>query len=285
METAQSNAYSGTAAKDLHDMGYAILGDIMCMKGARAVDDLLRGVVNRCSGLGNHRGSDDPWSKIYNAGESGEEESAERTSDRYTTPRAWICDELETDNSPLHRDKLYLETYIGILVDMLERTCTEYGTGESANNARLSFPRTGSRLLMTTDGCVRQEIPLDYAELPQTAEQFIVRDSPSYVVIASGADPFKLCVWPYTHVMMNCPPPVQQNVLREWPCKVIEVPRFSVIIVRGDLVHAGAGASDDPDSGSPTRLYRQNVRLHMYIVRDNHALLDAVHLPASYKFL
>jgi hypothetical protein len=51
--------------------------------------------------LGNHRGSDDPWSKIYNAGESGEEESAERTSGRYTTPRAWICDELETGNSPL----------------------------------------------------------------------------------------------------------------------------------------------------------------------------------------
>jgi hypothetical protein len=82
-------------------MDYAILGDNICMKGARAIDDVLRGVVNRCSVLGNHRGSDDTWSKIYNAGESGEEESAERTSGRYTTPRAWICDELETGNSPL----------------------------------------------------------------------------------------------------------------------------------------------------------------------------------------
>jgi hypothetical protein len=94
------------------------------MEGARAIDDLLRGVVNWFSGLGNHRGSDDPWSKIYNAGESGEEVSAERTSGRYSTPLAWICDELETDSSPLYRDKLYLETYIGILVDMLERPCT-----------------------------------------------------------------------------------------------------------------------------------------------------------------
>jgi hypothetical protein len=76
MKSKQSNAYFAMAAKDLHDMGFTILGDIICVEGAPAIDYLLRGVVNGFSGLGNNRGSEDPWSKIYNPGESGEEDSA-----------------------------------------------------------------------------------------------------------------------------------------------------------------------------------------------------------------
>jgi hypothetical protein len=48
---------------------------------------------------------------------------------------------------------------------------------------------------------------------------------------------------------------------------VVEVPPYSVLVVRDDLVHAGAAASDDPERNQLDRTYMHNVRLHIYLVR------------------
>jgi hypothetical protein len=65
---------------------------------------------------------------------------------------------------------------------------------------------------------------------------------------------------------------------------VVVVPPYSVLVVRGDLVHAGADASDDPERNKPDRTYMHNVRFHIYLVRECESLLDAVHLPSNYMF-
>jgi hypothetical protein len=44
---------------------------------------------------------------------------------------------------------------------------------------------------------------------------------------------------------------------------VVEVPPYYVSVVRGELVHAGAAASDNPERNQPDRAYMHNVRLHI----------------------
>jgi hypothetical protein len=120
---------------------------------------------------------------------------------------------------------------------------------------------------MTTEGCPRQKPHIDFSELPRTTKPCIISDLPSYFLIASAADPFKIFTWLYTHVMMISSPPVQRDLSKSWPMTVVEVPPYSVLVVRGDLVHAGAAASDDPERNQLDRTYMHNVRLHIYLVR------------------
>jgi hypothetical protein len=52
--------------------------------------------------------------------------------------------------------------------------------------------------------------------------------------------------------MMNCPPQAQRDLSKSWPMTVVEVPPYYVMVVRGDLVHAGAASSDDPEPTNQT---------------------------------
>jgi hypothetical protein len=281
MEIVRCTEYFSREGQALREKGYCILPGIFVAETKKQLDELVAHFMNRFSGLGSPREQDDPWSKIYNTGEQVDEDSDARTPGRYTTPREWFCDKLEVARNSFYMRKQHVEAYLALLVEFLGLHPDQK---ERRTDTGLFFPRTGARLLMTTEGCPRQKPHIDFSELPRTTKPCSLRDLPSYFLIASAADPFKICIWPYTHVMMNCSPQVQRDLSKSWPMTVVEVPPYSVLVVRGDLVHAGAAASDDPERNQPDRTYMHNVRLHIYLVRECESLLDAVHLPSNYMF-
>jgi hypothetical protein len=276
----RSILYFQAARTELRSAGYAILEGILQDTAAgTSLSELLEFFVNRYSGPGCPRKATDPWKPIVNTSATGRRES----SGRFTVPRIQYCDELETDHRPYALRKLYVEAILGHIMDKLGLT----GQDRSDLAARkLFFPKTGSRLLMTVEGCKRQLPHLDYAELPPTTEPCAIRGDESYFVMASGADPFVLVIWPYTHAMMNCSGSTAREISAKWPSRIVKIPPYSVIVARGDLVHAGAASEDDEErhSGSREYKYKYNVRMHLYAMREGTKLLDAVHLPSNYLF-
>jgi hypothetical protein len=271
----QSAMYFEKAATELKGVGYVIMdGFLEGTKAGEKLCDLLRFFHDRYSGPDSPRSANDPWTPIVNASATG----APEVSGRLTVSRRLFCDDLERNYAPHAHHKLYIETTIGHIVDQLGIDRMNPGVG------KLQSPKTGSRLLMTVEGCKRQLPHLDYPPLPTTSEPFLVRAEESYFVMLSGEDPFVIVLWPYTHAMMNCSPATKRELSRKWPSKVVHVPKLSTLIMRGDVVHAGAGSADDEERGDSTRAYKYNIRLHMYIVREGTPLLDAVHLPDDFNF-
>lgn len=117
--------------------------------------------------------------------------------------------------------------------------------------------------------------------------------APSYFIMASGRDSFPLWVWPDSH---NHACRVRDG-MAGWSlvpphARLITVPPFSVLMVRGDVVHAGAADADDhPRHGTggyvkATCAYPRNIRVHMYLRKAGEVISDAIYpAPWYYTFL
>lgn len=106
--------------------------------------------------------------------------------------------------------------------------------------------------------------------------------------MALGEDPCPIWVWPDSHnhecrikdgfAGSSVPP----------PARLLQVPAFSILLVRGDLVHAGAADIDDHfwyGAGGYLRVkisYKRNIRAHMYIHKVGEQTADAIYKAPSY---
>jgi hypothetical protein len=271
-----SAAYFLAKSTELDRSGFTVLDRILQDTRAGAeLESVISHFITRFRGPAVARAGDDPWELIFNTGSPDATGSGPRYG-RLTTPRRWMQEELEKEHPDVFKSKQYVDAVIAGVADKLHLSSTAPGS-------RLSLPRTGGRLLMTVEHCARQKPHLDFPELPRSRDWSIASE-PSYFAIATGADAAVVGVWPASHILTKGPAAVVGPLSERLPHTLQEIPPFSVFIARGDLVHAGAG-SDDIFGSLPRDEYDPcNVRYHAYLGREGVPLLDAVHLPSSFKF-
>jgi hypothetical protein len=95
-----------------------------------------------------------------------DEDSDARTPGRYTTIHEWFFEKLDVARNLFYMRKQHVEAYIAILVELLGLNPDQK---ERRTDTGQFFPRTGARLLMTTEGCPRQRPHIDFSELPRTS--------------------------------------------------------------------------------------------------------------------
>jgi len=117
---------------------------------------------------------------------------------------------------------------------------------------------------------------------------YAVTPSVHFFTLATGADGCWLRVWPGSaQVMRHLQAGRTEH--RVIFAELIFIPPYSVAILRGDVVHAGASAADNRErsgSGEASRAvfnYSHCVRLHMYVQDKSVPLDNAIHLalPSS----
>ena len=267
--------YLSKAAQSLKTEGYVVLEDILLDSTiSRDIDLVLNFFASKFGGVGVTTAGD-PWSNIYNTGDQHADDRAKSSRlGRMTVPRKNLADDLEVNHLHIYQAKLRVELALALLLECLD---------ESPDS--LSFPSTGSRLLLTVgagrNDCPRQHPHVDFA-LPDVsgAVPWTARPNPSYFLIASGAQSFPVHVWPFSHILSTGNDEVRlKAVSRAAHSLRVDVSAYSVFIGRGDLFHAGASGSETNTTSNPT-----NVRLHLYAARTGSRLLDAVHLPQHCDF-
>jgi len=132
---------------------------------------------------------------------------------------------------------------------------------------------------------------------PTTAlSEYTTAPAYNYFVMATGADGSWLRVWPGSvhvlrHLLAGHP---DESAISP---QLVFIPPYSVVIVRGDFVHAGAGAADNAarlaarthemrggaadnvaDGSAPPFHYSHCIRLHMYVQDKDIPLDNAIHL-------
>lgn len=184
-----------------------------------------------------------------------------------------------------------------------------------SEEVKVRAPKSGSRILLTTSRAQRQrphvdsEVMADPSNPPvleneeredTIADKFEVRPdtklpqlqtyktpaTKNYFVMASGDDGFVAVTWPGSVLIMH-----RKTQQLPVPCGMVPVrivvPPRSIFVVRGDLVHAGAGAADDIArmAATPIELtYGHSIRLHMYLQDPDQPIKDAIFTEQTFVF-
>ena len=113
---------------------------------------------------------------------------------------------------------------------------------------------------------------------------YSVRPSLNYFVMATGADGSWVRAWPSSVQVLQHVLAGQTQRRAVYP-ELVFIPPFSVAIMRGDVVHGGAGAADNPARAAAVKAgdkdafnYSHCIRLHMYVQDKEVPLDNAIHL-------
>lgn len=148
----------------------------------------------------------------------------------------------------------------------------------------MQLPRTGGRWVVTTKGCPRQQLHTDWAlglgiEEDGEAEN-VDEGCAGYLVMGSGAEEMALWICEGSH-----------KTVRLIPCKrvgdlgkvsvvnLITIPPYSILVARGDVLHAGAGWND---KGSSAPTDGRSASYHATFVSSGYDLPDGLHLMKGF---
>jgi len=182
---------------------------------------------------------------------------------------------------------------------------------DADNRFSFSMPRTGARILATTKDAVRQVPHVDFRPhrptrlggspavdddpAPLDADDSAMMRLSSYelpqcrdfFMMASGKDSFALVTWPGS-VLALARHEMGDGVRRSIYPETVTVPPNSIILVRGDLVHAGASAADDSSryGKAPAELtYSRSIRMHSYLRNKQEGITDSIWLVDPHVFI
>lgn len=195
------------------------------------------------------------------------------------------------DNSMSHavfEEKLKADLLLSSMAFQLVRAVQRI-EGRSGQAVKIRAPASGCRMLMTTKSAPRQRPHLDSRLFEETSgghvhvPAFGVPVTSNFFVLASGADPFSFCVWPGSVLAMHrlCQGLAFDRVI---PMEVIEVPPYSILFCRGDLVHAGAAGADGPVRDLNKLAYSRSMRVHMYLQDPSHPFGTGLHAVSPHVF-
>lgn len=252
-------------------------------------------------------GFDPVWAPNHNVDiDDVDEASWMRGQGRFTVlPKAMAT------GAGAEKDAVYIEK---LRVDLCLAAIANAVLASVSTRPVVQAPKTGARVLMTTEKAQRQRPHIDSALLPDKLEkvkhvaeaadkeastpaadddvQFVSATTykmpvaHSFFIMASGEDPFTLAVWPGSVLALRHVAdghPIHRKLVRE----VIEVPKNSVLICRSDAVHAGTGADEDKPrlNKAPVELaYPRSIRFHMYLQHPKQPLIDAIYPVSSSMF-
>ena len=197
---------------------------------------------------------------------------------------------------------------VAVAYEVLHMTDVER---DGDNRFSLSLPRTGERILATTKDAVRQVPHVDFRPhrptrlggspavdndpAPLDADDSSTMRLSSYelpqcrdfFMMASGKDSFALLTWPGS-VLALARHEMGDGVRRSIYPETVTVPPNSIVLVRGDLIHAGASAADDSSryGKAPAELtYSRSIWLHAYLRNKEEGVTDSIWLVDPHVFI
>ena len=219
--------------------------------------------------------SETGWNGINNElDENKYLESIRNGRGRYMTERSLLMETWEQDNDlVVHaRTRAYLDVYIAMGL----RIILNNATGNPLET--VDIPRSGGRFLGTVDGTERQQAHTD--NNLRSAEE-IKKDNGTagYFAMATGEEEAEVFIVKHGHRIVNMlwaseeeKIPALNHALK---AEKVLIPPFSIIYVRGDCVHFGAGFKDHASYGNVTK--EALIRYHIYFIPAGSKLGDVIH--------
>ena len=199
-------------------------------------------------------------------------ESAKAGRTRYMTDRSFLMEQMEQDRDMVEYTKIraMLDARIAMGLHLVLA-----GT-PGARMEEVWIPRSGGRFLATVPGAVRQKAHTD-AHTRDEEEVRTDAGTPGFFAMATGSSEAEVFIVKHGHRVHNmvwASGEESTNALqRTLRAEKVIIPPFSVIFVRGDTVHFGAGW-DDHSGSVPKGVL---IRYHMYFVPGNSRLGDSIY--------
>jgi len=292
-EPLQQEIFFERARGSIESLGYAVLDDILSQRIVKAsVDVLCKSFAEMFTNQ-----SKNSWMLIPNIGTTNVGAATSENERRYMTPCSAVTDDLENSNEPLFSDKLIVDVALAVVGHQLHLRSAISSLREYAEGSELKFQESGLRLLLTGNGTKRQAS--HFAFNPTTPGKLWktnvdANPEPSYVFVATGAVGSPVLVRPRSHVYINCAPRYVSKIWHLLPPRIVWIPPFSVMVMRGDVEHAGPGWDDHalmrtmhPNDGQLST-YGQYVRIQSLAVREGAMVPEDMQCidnsPKRYKF-
>ena len=128
----------------------------------------------------------------------------------------------------------------------------------------LQYPLLGAQLILNTKSASRQLPHVDFQNNPDLQvnnSMWGPSRKCSYFAMISGCTSFPIWVWDCGHYHWNAPEEISTQIFKTMRPVLVTVPPRSILLVREDLPHAGAGGKDSPSTEADV----PRARLHMYI--------------------
>ena len=158
------------------------------------------------------------------------------------------------------RRRVLLEVWACVLAGLMK-------LGNVPGRRDIFMPRTGSRVLVTGEGCARQVPHNDF-------ESWDARTDDSYFFIITGATEVPLWVMDGSHHFTDFSYETNEDISKHRAMQKLIIPPFSVFFGHGHLTHAGGAYTDRTPQGMSTRV-------HGYLIPFGSTLSDNV----SFNFL
>lgn len=230
------------------------------------------------------------WSTIIN-----EDDGSDGTivgQARYTTTNFGLTWNLENnkDNSSLVTARAELDIRILQAAKLLRLRYSSFDdpgvSGADSEKANVTHPPplyapdTGGRFLATGPKCRPQVPHCDFKWYEtQGDSKSVGLKYPGYFCIVTTSSPTPLWVARGSHRYIWQSEGKKKKIEEAMRMEKIIIPPFSMFFARGDVTHAGAGFEDSVDGEGGT--YNPLVRYHMYLVREDVPLLDAISYMAN----
>ena len=208
------------------------------------------------------------WNTIVNSGQHKDSEMNKKGIGRFTSTHQMITKAMETKE---HVWACVARALLDVRVGSAVAALRLYDNSKEQEEY-VYTPQTGGRWLMTSKGCLRQQVHTDFPAL--TAQKLMSgKACPGYFTISTGDKevPLWVCKSSHKFVAFGFDTEEGEKVTK------VTIPPYSIAIGRGDVLHAGASYED---SGTKDML----LRYHMYFVPDKFKLPDGVFLDSSLKF-
>lgn len=203
------------------------------------------------------------WSSIRNGPvlhKRGSTKNARWTSTTFATNTL-----LETPhNEPLLKARCCTEVASMILLHLLHLegdTFDDVGIERKESRQTLGTTDSGSKVLSTSSQCDHQLPHRDYPLPPEVKAlkypQTISR--PAYFWESMGPEPGQLWILPNSHKYASLSDEQEDRVSKTFKLDPVDLPAYSTLIARGDLIHAGMGAGN-PGGNKCLRLHNFAMR-------------------------
>lgn len=171
--------------------------------------------------------------------------------------------------SSIWKEKAKLETLLAMIAATLR-----LGNQDENGKWDLQVPHTGGRFLRTLQKAVGKTLHTDFAFEP--TETGLPAKQPGYFMMVSGAEGFPLWVVPKSHIDRNGGENSHLTTGKAAEVVRIFVKSESVLIGRGDLVHASASSADG--------IRGHNLRFHLMLLPNGLKMTnETYHTEPLYK--
>ena len=200
-------------------------------------DDLIK-YFNNAFKRSTTTGSQD-FQSIANVGDEEDKPNARQGIGRYQSSNKCVMDHMETkENVTYAKYRALADVRMGMALNMLNLST------QAHKIQAMVCPDTGSRCLVTTKGCPRQDIHSDRDAMGAQAT-IVEKKNPGYFTVATGQQAAFIWAVPGSHISIARTD--QKDIFSLNAVSTAEKVRispYSLFIGRGDLQHAGAGRND-----------------------------------------